>query len=122
MNKKILIIEDEKALAKNLAMALEDKYQVLLAETGRDGIAQAIAEKPDLILLDVMLPDTTGFEVLKELQANKKTEDINVIISTNLGDPVTVSKILEAGGKDYIVKTDWKISDLVKKIDEAVRR
>src|SRR3989344_1065667 len=108
---KILIIEDEAALAKNLAFALNEKHQVILALTGKEGLSKIKSEKPDFILLDVMLPDITGFEILKELKSDNKTEDIPVLVSTNLDDKETVAKIIDAGGRDYVVKSDWKIED-----------
>jgi len=115
-NKKILIIEDEQALIKNLELALRDEFEVLAATTGGEGIKKAKTEKPDLILLDIMLPDQDGDEVLKELKKGKETDDIPVIIMTNLGNRETISKILDAGGKEYIVKSDWSIGQIVEKI------
>ena len=116
MPKKILIIEDEPALIKNLEMALKSDYEVSAAVNGQEGLRKAKGETPDLILLDVMLPDTDGIEILKKLKADKKTDDIPVIVLTNLSDKETVSKILAAGGKEYLVKADWNINDIVEKI------
>lgn len=118
--KKVLIIEDEEVLLKSLQMALEEKYEVLLATTGKEGLAKAQADKPDLIILDIMLPDVNGLDVLKQLKEDEKTNGIDVIISTNLGNQETISKILAAGGKEYIVKSDWKIEDIVKKVVKAI--
>jgi len=118
--KKILLIEDDKTLAKILSKNLEDNnYQVSLASTGKDGLKKAQA-KPDLILLDLVLPGDDGIAVLKKLKADEATEDIPVIILTNLGDKETISKILNAGGKEYLVKTDWKIEDIIKKIEASL--
>ena len=116
MPKKILIIEDEPALIKNLEMALKSDYEVSAAVNGQEGLRKAKGETPDLILLDVMLPDTDGIEILKKLKADKKTDDIPAIVLTNLSDKETVSKILAAGGKEYLVKADWNINDIVEKI------
>lgn len=120
MAKKVLLIEDEEALVKSLQMALEDKYKVLVASNGKEGFAKAKDEQPDLIILDVMLPDTNGLDVLKQIQEDEKTDRIDVIVATNLGDQETISKILAAGGREYIVKSDWKIDDIVKKIDRTL--
>ena len=111
----ILIIEDDEALAKILARALSG-HRVLLAVNGRDGLAQAISQTPDLIVLDILLPGMSGIEVLAELKAGDKTAAIPVMVLTNLNDPATVEKILAAGGKDYFVKTDWTLDQLVEKI------
>ncbi|MFA6410118.1 MAG: response regulator [Candidatus Buchananbacteria bacterium] len=120
MLKKILIIEDEKALVKNLELALSDSYKIITADTGKEGLKKAKKEKPDLILLDVMLPDTTGFEILPELKKDKVLELIPVIVLTNLGDAQTVSNILAAGGKEYLIKSDWSIDEIVKKIKNTL--
>jgi len=116
MAKKILIIEDEQALIKNLELALRDEFEVLTATTGGEGLKKAKTQKPDLILLDVMLPDKDGDEILKELKKDKATDDIPVVVMTNLGNRETISKILDAGGKEYIVKSDWSIGQVVEKI------
>lgn len=118
--KKILLIEDEEALVKSLQIALEDRYEVLVALNGKEGFAKAQKEQPDLIILDIMLPDINGLDVLRQLQEDKKTEEIEVIVATNLGDQETISKILAAGGKEYIVKSDWKIEDIVKKVTKTI--
>jgi DNA-binding response OmpR family regulator len=113
---KILIIEDEKALIKNLELALEEDYEILSAITGQEGLRKAKKEKPDLILLDVMLPDMDGMEVLKNLRIDEETDDIPIIVLTNLGDKETISRIIQSGGKEYLVKADWSIDDIVNKI------
>ena len=118
--KKVLLIEDEAALAKSLQMALEDKYKVLVVTNGKEGFAKAKEEQPDLIILDIMLPDTNGLDVLKQLKEDVKTDSIAVIVATNLGGQDTISKILAAGGKEYLVKSDWKIGDIVKKIEKTL--
>ncbi|OGY45335.1 MAG: hypothetical protein A2729_00665 [Candidatus Buchananbacteria bacterium RIFCSPHIGHO2_01_FULL_39_14] len=118
--KKILIIEDEVALIRNLEFALKDDYEVLTATTGQAGLAKAKKEKPNLILLDILLPDTDGFTILRELKTNKQTDDVSVIVLTNLSDSITVSKIMAAGGTAYLIKADWSIGDIVKKIEENI--
>ncbi|OGY46878.1 MAG: hypothetical protein A2840_00505 [Candidatus Buchananbacteria bacterium RIFCSPHIGHO2_01_FULL_47_11b] len=116
---KILLVEDEPALVKNLQLALK-KHKLLVATTGADGVRRATESLPDLILLDFMLPDKTGAEVIRELKANEKTNDIPVIVLTNLSDQETVSKILAAGGREYLVKTDWSLDQLVEKIEATL--
>ena len=116
----ILIVEDEAALVKNLTLALEDKYTVVTATTGEEGLSKVREEKPDLILLDIMLPDKDGIEILKELKADETVSDIPVIVLTNLSDRETVSRIVAAGGREYLVKADWGINEIVEKIDSVV--
>ena len=116
---KILLVEDEPALVKNLQLALK-KHKLSVATTGADGVRQATKVLPDLVLLDFILPDKTGAEVIRELKANEKTNDIPVIVLTNLSDQETVSKILAGGGREYLVKTDWSLDELVEKIEAAL--
>ena len=83
--KKILFIEDEAALQEAMGEALkQNNYKVIKALDGEIGIRLAKSEKPDLILLDLMLPNKNGFEVLKELKSTEKAKDIPVIVLTNL--------------------------------------
>ena len=120
MSKKILIIEDEEALVKNLELALKDDFEVKSSQLGKEGLKLVSKFQPDLILLDIMLPDTTGSDILQELKKKKETELIHVIVLTNLADSQTVSNILAAGGRDYLVKADWSIQDIVSKIKESL--
>lgn len=120
MAKKVLLIEDEEALVKSLQMALEDRYEVLVASNGKEGFAKALKYQPDLIILDIMLPDINGLDVLRQLQEDEKTDEIEIIVATNLGDQETISKILAAGGKEYIIKSDWKMEDIVKKVTNTI--
>jgi len=119
---KILIVEDEEFLAKMLSRALkEKKHEVVLASSGEEALRK-VKEKPDFILLDVMLPDVDGVEILKQIKTDKETKDIPIIVSTTLGGEDTVSKIVQAGGTEYIVKSDWSIDDIVKKIEEKLTK
>jgi two-component system alkaline phosphatase synthesis response regulator PhoP len=108
------------SLSKTLRLALEDRgHELNLAFDGKSGLDK-VGANPDLILLDIMLPDLSGIEILKKIKANKTTQDIPVIIMTNLADQGTISKIMAAGGKDYFVKSDWPLDDLVKKIEAKI--
>ncbi|OGY46232.1 MAG: hypothetical protein A3A24_01445 [Candidatus Buchananbacteria bacterium RIFCSPLOWO2_01_FULL_46_12] len=122
--KTVLIIEDDEALVRSLSLGLQDKFQVLTALNAHDGLAKAKSEatknKPDLILLDINLPDINGIEVLEILKKTEQTADIPVIVLTNLSDQETVSQILQAGGKEYLIKSDWTIADIGKKIEETI--
>lgn len=119
--KKILIIEDEKSLAE----ALRDKitsngYQVIIANDGEEGLRAAKSEDPDLILLDIILPKKDGMTVLEELRGTDWGSGIPVIILTNLLDGDKVISALKAGVRDYLIKSDWKINDVVKLIKEKI--
>ncbi|MDD2807335.1 MAG: response regulator [Patescibacteria group bacterium] len=117
---KILIIDDDQAVVSNLVQALKDKHEVLTVASGQEGLAQASSQQPDLIILDVMLPDLNGIEVLKALSRDIKTNNINVLILTNLSDHDTVSKIIAAGGREYLVKADLSINEITEKIESLL--
>ncbi len=106
---------------KNLVLALEQDFMVLGSASGKEGLTKAKKEKPDLILLDVMLPDCSGIEILQALKADEETDSIPVIVLTNLSDQTTVSKILAAGGTEYLVKTDWTIDEIVTKVKQILK-
>lgn len=118
--KKILIIEDEMALINNLALALSDDFEVASATTAAEGLSKAKQDVPDLILLDVMLPDRSGIELLRQLKHDPTTEDIKVVVLTNLSSGEIVSQILAAGGKDYLTKADWSIPEVVAKVKKIL--
>ena len=117
MAKKILYIEDEPTLQKTLGEALEQEgFYMLFASDGESGLRLANEEKPDLILLDIILPKKNGFEVLKELKANKETAEIPVVVMTNLEGTGDVEKILEFGATTYLVKANYSLMEVVEKI------
>ena len=117
MAKKILYIEDEPTLQKTLGEALEQEgFYMLFASDGESGLRLANEEKPDLILLDIILPKKNGFEVLKELRSNKETAEIPVVVMTNLEGTGDVEKILEFGATTYLVKANYSLMEVVEKI------
>lgn len=100
----ILIIEDTRDLVDLLVRKFEHSYTVLTALVGSEGFSKAREFVPDMILLDVNLPDMSGFDVLKELKADDATSDIPVLIMTAMSDTESVVKGFEAGAEDYLVK------------------
>lgn len=119
---KILFIEDEPGLQKALSESLtEAGYEILSALDGQTGLDLAKKETPDLILLDLILPQKTGFEILKELKQNQNTHAIPVIILSNLEQTEEVGKALELGATTYLVKTNYHLTEVVQKIEEALK-
>jgi len=101
----ILIVDDEKDLLDLLKYNLEvSGYEVMEAETGRDGLYLAEKNSPDLIVLDVMLPDLLGFEILRRLRAKEKTRDVPIIMLTARGEESDVLVGFELGASDYVTK------------------
>ena len=119
--KKILFIEDESALQKTFGDILKNKgYEVIKALDGESGLRSAKKERPDLILLDLILPKMDGFEVLKGLKASEETKNIPVIILTNLEETEDIQKALELGATTYLVKSSYTLEEVVKKIEKAL--
>jgi len=122
MSKKILIIEDETALLKALIMKLETSEFVLTEATnGKDGLGMALRGHPDLILLDIIMPVMDGITMLRELRKDEWGKDAKVILLTNLSDAEKVEEAESQGVHDYLIKSDWRIEDVVKKINEVLQ-
>lgn len=116
--KKILLVEDDTFLAGMYVTKLEmEGYDVKIADDGEKGVKLAKSENPQLILLDVILPKMSGFDVLKDLKDDKDTKDIPVILLTNLGQREDVQKGLDLGAKDYLIKAHFMPSEVVTKIN-----
>lgn len=117
--KKILIVEDEQALQKTLGEILtQEGYKVIAASDGEMGLTLAQDSNPDLVLLDLILPKMSGFEVLKQLKGNNLTKDIPVIVLTNLEGVEEVDKAVSLGATTYLVKSQYSLEELVSKIKE----
>ena len=119
--KKILFVEDEDALQQTFGDFLKQEgYEVVGALDGEAGVKLAKSEKPDLILLDLILPKLNGFEVLEELKKNPETKDIPVIILTHLEEIEYIQRAIEAGAKGYLVKSNYSLTDLLEKIKKTL--
>jgi len=119
--KNILFIEDESVLQKTVGSALKQEgYKVISATDGESGFNTAKSRKPDLILLDIILPKINGFEVLKKLKETPETKDIPVIILTNLERISDIDKALESGATTYLIKVDYSLEEIVKKVKKAL--
>jgi len=119
--KKILFIEDEAALQKAFGDILSTEgFQMISAIDGEIGLRLAESEKPNLIILDLILPKLHGLEVLKGLKENKETRNIPVIILTNLGDLENIEQALELGATTYMVKSDYTLDDIIEKVKKAI--
>lgn len=120
MNEKILIIEDEEDLVKGLKLNLADEgYEVDYALNGKEGLEKALNEKPDLILLDIMLPGMNGLEICKELRQKKL--DIPILMLTAKGEEIDKVIGLEIGADDYISKP-FSIRELLARVKAHLRR
>lgn len=116
---KILIIEDEPVHLGVMKAKLEhEDYEVLSAVDGEEGFKMIKKEKPDLVLLDIILPKLDGFEILKRVRDEKIA--VPIIVVSNSGQPVEVDKALELGAKDYLVKAEFNPSDVLEKVRKVL--
>ena len=120
---KILIIEDEKAL---LAV-LSDKFKregfvVFQATDGKAGLEVAVKQKPELIILDIIMPSMDGLQMLKKLREDKWGNSVKVLILSNLSDPDQLNVAREQGVVEYMVKSNWGLNDVVNKVKETLRK
>jgi len=117
----ILFIEDEEALQQSMGRALDFAgFAVLQALDGEAGVAVAKKDKPDLILLDLILPKMDGFEVLKALKGDAITKDIPIMVLTNLESSRDVDKVAAMGAVTYLVKANYELKELISKIKETL--
>lgn len=122
MNEKaphtILLIEDEEPLIEALNLKLtHEGFRVVAATRADDGM-HVLESEPDvsLILLDLMLPGASGFDVLEGLKANQKTKHIPVVILSNLGQREEIERGKKLGAQDFIIKSDVRLEDIVRKV------
>jgi len=119
--KVILLVEDDEFLAELYGTKLSlEGYEVVLASDGEKGLKLIKEKKPQLILLDIILPKIDGFEILKTIKADKALKNIPVILLTNLSQKDEVKKGLDLGAQDYLIKAHFMPSEVVKKIKEVL--
>jgi two-component system, OmpR family, response regulator RpaA len=120
---KILAAEDDKLISGSLCDALKGAgYEPTPAYDGEEAVAKAKEILPDLVLLDIMMPKLDGISVLWELKSNPATAKIPVVVLTNIGDVETISKIVEAGAVDYLLKSDQSVDDIIQKVKDVLAR
>lgn len=119
MSKKILVVEDEHLLRRLLVQSLkEGNFEVIEAIDGEEGIVKAKEERPDLILLDLILPGISGYEVLLRMKKDPLLEKIPVIVLSNLGQEEEIERAKRLGAKDFMIKAHFTLSQIKEKIEE----
>ena len=114
---KILLVEDDEALASVYQSRLElEGFDIVAVNNGEAALAKAVEYKPDLILLDAMMPKITGFDVLDILRNTPETKDIKVIMLTALSQASDKARANKLGVDDYLVKSQVVIGDVVERI------
>ncbi|MBI3442794.1 MAG: response regulator [Candidatus Sungbacteria bacterium] len=122
MPKKILVIEDDASLQKALTEMLGKRgYTTYSAYDGEAGLRAAEEEKPDLIMLDIILPKKDGFAFLQEMKHNPAIASIPVIVLTNLEDSADIDRALGLGATMFLVKTNYQLEEIGEKIEQTLR-
>ncbi|OGF27471.1 hypothetical protein A2331_00730 [Candidatus Falkowbacteria bacterium RIFOXYB2_FULL_34_18] len=120
-NIKILLIEDDNFLRRIYVERFSaEGFMVLDADNGKAGLQKAFDEIPNIILLDLMLPDMTGLKILEELKAEKRTKNVPVIMLSNINVDDKIKKAMDLGAKDYLIKIHMTPSEVVDKVREYI--
>lgn len=118
---KILIVEDDNQLSMGLKISVTKAgFTALVAKDGEVGLKTALKNKPDLILLDVIMPKMDGIKMLKKLRQDPWGKDALVILLSNDDDPTHISETLRDNATDYLIKSDWSLEDIIGKIKETL--
>jgi DNA-binding response OmpR family regulator len=121
-NSKILIIEDDKFLAKMLSKTLAASgFEVILASGGNEALKKLTETEISLILLDIMLPDIDGFDLLQKVRIEGKNKNTPVIIMSNLGQPEDIARGKKMGAVDYLVKSDLSLDQVLAKVRSCLK-
>jgi DNA-binding response OmpR family regulator len=121
--KKVLIVDDD----ENLRLVLKDKFslegfEVFEAQNGKEGLERALAMRPDVILLDVMMPVMNGLDMLKRLRMDAWGKNVEVIMLTVLENAEAVAEAVTDGSFTYFTKTDHNTEDIVNKVKEVIKK
>lgn len=122
MAKKILVVEDEPSLLGALQNKLtQEGFEFIEAQNGQIGLEKALAEKPDMILLDIIMPVMDGLTMLNKLREDEWGKKVPVIILTNLSDDEKVMEAVKQGSYDYLIKSNWSIDEVIRKVKERLK-
>jgi DNA-binding response OmpR family regulator len=118
---KILMVEEDRFLRKIYKNKFSRAgFEFREAISGDEGLNKVYSEKPDLVLLDLMLPKRSGFDVLMELKRDKGTRKIPVIILSNLAQEEDIKRVMSLGANDYLIKTEVSLSDVIDRVKECL--
>jgi len=121
MPKKILIVEDEELIYSLLERKLKrEGYDVVIGKDGVEGLEKMRSEKPDLVLLDIIMPKKGGFEVMEEMRRDSALKDIPVVVVSNSGQPVELDRARELGAKDWVIKTEFDPQEVIEKVKKQI--
>jgi len=120
--KKILIIEDDTFLQGLAANKLQaEGFEVNTASNGNDALTKLSQDNYSAIILDIMLPDISGFEILKQIRERETNNNVPVLIFSNLSDDKDIKKGLDLGATDFLVKANFTLDELAEKVKNAIK-
>jgi DNA-binding response OmpR family regulator len=120
---KILLVEDDKYISRAYKDGLERVgFEMIVAFDGEEAMSKVRTEKPDLIMLDLIMPVKNGFEVLEELKMDDELAKIPVIILSNLGQDSDIKRAKELGAVDYLIKANFSLREVIEKLKEHLAR
>lgn len=118
---RILIVEDDDFLRSLAVTKLEQEGFVMeIAANGEDGLTKTLTTPPDLLILDLMLPGVSGFDVLQKVRENESTKKLKVIVFSNLGEETDIKKCLDLGVNEYLIKSNFTLDELAEKIKAII--
>jgi len=121
MAKKILLVEDEEIMIDILQRKLtQEGYKISIAKDGEEGLKMMKEVKPDLILLDIIMPKMGGYEVMEEMAKDPELKDIPIIIISNSGQPVELDKAQKLGARDWLIKTIFDPKEVIEKVVKQI--
>jgi len=119
--KKILLVEDEEIMIGLLQKKLtKEGYEISVARDGEEGLKAMIEVRPDLVLLDIIMPKMGGFGVMEGMQKDKELKKIPVIVISNSGQPVELDKAQKLGAKDWLIKTEFDPQEVLNKVVKQI--
>ncbi|MCK9352067.1 MAG: response regulator [Candidatus Paceibacterota bacterium] len=120
--KKILVVDDEVALRRALCDSLKsfEQFEIFDAGDGEAALEVIRRERPDLVLLDIAMPKMDGIEVARRMQAEKLLDGTKVMFLTNSTDITQIATAVEVGSSDYLIKADWDIKDILRRVLEKI--
>lgn len=119
--KKILVVDDDQFFAKTLEAALpKEKYSLVTAEDGEMGLEKLKSEKPDLVVLDMMMPKMDGATFLKKMQESTELPKVPVLVSSNLSSVKKISDVMAMGAVGYVIKSDESLESIVQDIERVL--
>lgn len=120
---KVVLAEDDKFISRAYFDGLtRSGYEVVIASDGNEAIEQIHSFKPDIVLLDLIMPEKNGFEVLEEIKNDAVTKNIPVIILSNLGQDTDIQKGRDLGAADYLIKSNSSLDQVKEKINQYVKK